>query len=161
MGPGNPQEVRVWIRKIVLFGSRPIQKPDPEILGWPNPYLYPLIHRFCGVWVDSSVPVSSSPFRVSLFMVAVRYVTVMCKILTLVQHSLYCFHWQPVYSKQGDMLPATSWSWVWSIVHLASFVRFEVQNSHIDCYGSHSAGMWSVWTFDCADNIWRADGNTW
>jgi len=35
-------------------------------------------------------------------MVVVIYVTVMCKILTLVHHSLYWFHWQPLYSKQGE-----------------------------------------------------------
>ena len=35
-------------------------------------------------------------------MVAVIYATVMCKILTLVHHSLYWFHWQPLYSKQGE-----------------------------------------------------------
>jgi len=31
-----------------------------------------------------------------------------------------------------DMLPATFWSWVWTMVRLASLVRFEVQNSYID-----------------------------
>jgi len=31
-----------------------------------------------------------------------------------------------------DMLPATLWSWVCMISCLASLVRFEVQNSHID-----------------------------
>jgi hypothetical protein len=35
-------------------------------------------------------------------MVAVRYVTVMCKILPLVHPSLYWFHWHPLYSKQGE-----------------------------------------------------------
>jgi len=92
--PGNPPAVRVWTGKTVRFGSRPIQSPDPELLGRPNPYQYPSTRGFCQVWLDPSVPVSGSPFRVFLFMVAVKYVTVMCKILTLVHHSLYWFHWQ-------------------------------------------------------------------
>jgi len=101
-GPGNPPAVRVWTGKMVRFGSRPVQKPDPELLGGPNPYSYPSTRGFCRVWLDPSVPVSGSPFRVFLFMVAIIYVTVMCKILTLVHHSLYWFHWQPLYSKQGE-----------------------------------------------------------
>jgi hypothetical protein len=36
-----------------------------------------------------------------------------------------------------DMLPATSWSWVWTIFPLASLGRFEVQNSHMDSSVSH------------------------
>jgi len=79
-----------------------VHKPDAELLGGPNPFPYPSTRGFCRVWLDPSVPVSSSPFRVFLFMVAVRYVTVMCKILTLVHHSLYLFHWWPLYSKQGE-----------------------------------------------------------
>jgi len=101
-GASNPQAVRVWTGKTVPFGSRPVQKPDPELLGGPNPYSYPWTRGFCRVWLDPSVPLSGSPFRVFLFMVAVISVTVMCKILTLVHHSLYWFYWQPLYSKQGE-----------------------------------------------------------
>ena len=100
-GPGIPQAVRVWTGKTVWFGSRPLQQPNPELLGVPNPYPYLSTCRFCPVCLDPSVPVSGSPFRVFLFMVAVPHFTVMCKILTLVHHSLYWFHWQPLYSKQG------------------------------------------------------------
>jgi len=101
-GPGNQPAVRIWTGKTVWFGSRHVEKPDAELLGGPNPYPYPLTCGFCWVWLDPSVPVSGSPFRVVLFMVAVKYVTVMCKISTLVHHSLYLFHWRPVYSKQGE-----------------------------------------------------------
>jgi hypothetical protein len=101
-GPGNPPAVRVWTGPTVRFGSRTVQKPDPELLDGPNPYPYASTRGFCRVWLDPSVPVSGSPFRVFVFMVAVRYVTVMCKILTLVHHSLYLFHWWPLYSKQGE-----------------------------------------------------------
>jgi hypothetical protein len=101
-GPGNPPAVRVWTGKTVRFDSRTVQKPDPELLGGPNPYPYPSTCGLCWVWLDPSVPVSSSPFGVFLFMVAVKYVTVMCKILTLVHHSLYLFHWRPLYSKQRE-----------------------------------------------------------
>jgi len=101
-GTGNLPAVRVWTGKMVWFGSRPVQIPDPELLGGPNPYPYPSTHGFCRVGLHPSVPVYGSPFRVFLFMVAVRYVTVMCNIITLVHHSLYLFHWWPLYSKQGE-----------------------------------------------------------
>jgi hypothetical protein len=101
-GPGNPPAVRVCTGKTLQFSSRPAQKPDQELLGGQYPYAYPSTRGFCPVWLVLSVPVSRSPFRVFLFMVTVIYVTVMCKILTLVHHSLYWFHWQPLYSKQGE-----------------------------------------------------------
>ena len=100
--PGNPPAVRVWTGKTVRFGSRTVQKPDPELLGGPNPYPYPSTRGFCRVWLDPSVAVSGSPILVVLYMVAVKNVTVMCKISTLVHHSLYLFHWRPLYSKQGE-----------------------------------------------------------
>jgi len=60
---------------------------------------------------------------------------------------------------QRDMLPATSWSWVWTNFRLASLGRFEVQNSHIDSDGSHYAENWSVCICNCADIICWADGD--
>ena len=36
-GPGNPPAVRVRTGKTVRFGSRTVQKPDPQRLGGPNP----------------------------------------------------------------------------------------------------------------------------
>jgi len=101
-GLGNLPAVRVWTGKTVRFGSRPVEQPDLELLGRPNPYPYPSTRGFCRVWLDPSVPVSGSPFRVFLFMATVRYVTVMCNILTLVHYSLYLFHLWPLYSKQGE-----------------------------------------------------------
>ena len=102
MGPGNPPAVPVWTRKTVQFNSRPVQKPDPELLGEPNQYPFRATPGFHRISLDLSVPVSGSPFRVFLSMVAVRYATVMCNILTLVHHSLYLFHWWLLYSKQGE-----------------------------------------------------------
>ena len=64
-GPGNPQPVRVWTVKTGRFGSRPGQKPDPQLLGGPNPDLYPSTRGFRRVWLDPSVPISGSAFRVS------------------------------------------------------------------------------------------------
>jgi hypothetical protein len=102
MGTGNPPAVRVWTGTTVQFGSKPIQKPDPELLRGPNPYPYQSTRGFCRVWLNPSVPVSGSPFRVFLFMVAVRYDTVLCKISTLIHLSLYLFHWRPFYTKHGE-----------------------------------------------------------
>jgi len=160
MGPGNLPAVQVWTGKTVRFGTRPVQKPDPELLGGPNLHPYLSTRGFCWVWLDPSVLLSGFHFRVFLFMVAVRCTAVMCKILTLVHHSLYLSHLLPLYSKpRRDMLPATSCSWVWTNFRLASLVRFEVHNSHIDSHGSHYAENWSVGIRDCADIIGWAHGD--
>jgi hypothetical protein len=85
-GPGNPPAVRVRTGKTVRFGSRTVQKPDPQRLGGPNPDPYLSTRGFCRVWLDPSVPISGSVFRVFLFMVAFRYPTVNRKILTFAHH---------------------------------------------------------------------------
>ena len=64
-GPGNPPAVRVWTAKTGRFSSRPGQKPDPLTLGGPNPDPYPSTRVFRRVWLDPSVPISCSAFRVS------------------------------------------------------------------------------------------------
>jgi hypothetical protein len=85
-GPGNPPAVRVRTGKTVRFGSRTVQKPDPQRLGGPNPDPYLSTRGFCRVWLDPSVPISGSVFRVFLFMVAFRYPTVNRKISTFAHH---------------------------------------------------------------------------
>jgi len=101
-GPGNPPAVQVWTGKAVPFGSRTVQKPDPQLLGGPNPDPYPSTRGFCRVWLDPSVRISGSSFRVFLFMVAFSYPTVLCKILTLVHHCLCSIDWLPLWSKQAE-----------------------------------------------------------
>jgi len=100
-GPGYPAAVRVWTGKTVRFGSRPVQIPDPQFLGGPNPDPYPSTRGFCRVWLDPSVPISGLYFRVFLFMVAFRYPTLLCKILTLVHSCLYLPYWLPFYWKHA------------------------------------------------------------
>jgi len=68
-GPGNPPAVRVWPAKTGRFGSRPVQKPDLLRLGRPTPDPYPSTRGFCRVWLDPSVTMSGSAFRVFQFMV--------------------------------------------------------------------------------------------
>jgi hypothetical protein len=85
-GPGNPPAVRVRTGKTVRFGSRTVQKPDPQRLGGPNPAPYSSTRGFCRVWLDPSVPIPGSVFRVFLFMVPFRYPTVNRKILTFAHH---------------------------------------------------------------------------
>ena len=62
---GDPPEVRVWTAKTGPFGSRTVQKPDPQSLGGPNPVLYPWTCEFRRVWLDPAVPISASAVRVS------------------------------------------------------------------------------------------------
>jgi len=64
-GPGNPAAVRVWTAKTGRFGSRTVKKLDPQTLGGPNPDPYPSTRGFRRVWLDLSVPISGSAFRVS------------------------------------------------------------------------------------------------
>jgi hypothetical protein len=64
-GPGNPPAVRVWTAKTGWFRSRTGLKPDPQTLGGPNPDPYPSTRGFHRVWLDRSVPISGSAFRVS------------------------------------------------------------------------------------------------
>jgi hypothetical protein len=64
-GPGNAPAVRVWTAKTGQFGSRFVQQPDPLTLGGPNPDPYPSTRGFRQVWLDLSVPISGSAFRVS------------------------------------------------------------------------------------------------
>jgi len=93
MGPGNLPAGRVRTGYTIVFCSWPVHKPDLDLLGGPNRYMYPWTHWFCRVWIDPSLAISGSRSSVLLFMVAVRYVTAKCKILTLVNHSLYLFNW--------------------------------------------------------------------
>ena len=65
MGPGNPLAVRVWTAKTGRFGSRTVQKPDPQTLGGSNPDPYTSTRGFCRVWLHPSVPFSGSAFQVS------------------------------------------------------------------------------------------------
>ena len=95
-GPGNSPVVRLWTTKTVWSGSRTVQKPDLQRPGGPNPAPYMSTRGFCRVWLDPSVPISGSGFRVFLFMVAFRYPTVLRKILTLVHHCLCLFYWLPL-----------------------------------------------------------------
>jgi len=85
-----------------LFCSRPNRKPYLLPLGRPNPDPYPSTHRFSRVWLDLSVAISGSAFRVFLIMVAFWYLTVHCKILTMVQHSHFLMYWQPLYREQVE-----------------------------------------------------------
>jgi len=64
-GPGKPPAFRVWIPKTGRFGSRHGQKPDYLTLGGPNPDPYPSTRGFRRVWLDPSVPISISAFRIS------------------------------------------------------------------------------------------------
>jgi len=101
-GVGDQPEVRVWTREMVRFGSRPIQIPNPLLLGCPNPALYLSTHRFRRVWPDPLGPVSSCAFWVVLCMVAFRYCTVNRKILTMVHCCSFWMYWPPLWSKNVD-----------------------------------------------------------
>jgi len=94
-GPGKLPAVRVRTAHTVQLGSKPIQKPNQLHLGGPNPDSYPSTHAFCRVWLDPSVPISSSSFRVFLFMVAFRYPIPNRKILTLVYRCPFLMYWPP------------------------------------------------------------------
>jgi len=89
-GTCNQPAVRDWTAKTRWSGSWPIQQPDLLPLGRPNQNPYPSTCGFCQVWLDPSVLICNSVFRVSLFIVAFAFSTVNHKILTLV---CYCHFW--------------------------------------------------------------------
>lgn len=76
--------VQVWPARTGRFGFRPGQQPDPLSLGGTNLDPYLSSRGVCPVWLDQSVTMSGSAFRVFRFLVALRYSTVNCKIFTLV-----------------------------------------------------------------------------
>jgi hypothetical protein len=65
MGLGNLPAVRAWTINIGPVSSRPIQNPDPLRLGRPNWDPYPSTCGFRRGWLDPSVPISGTAFRVS------------------------------------------------------------------------------------------------
>jgi len=78
-GVDNPPADWVWTVKTDQNDSRPDQIPNPPHLRGLNPDLYPSTCGICLVWLDTSIPIFGSVFRVFLFMVAFRYPTVNCK----------------------------------------------------------------------------------
>jgi len=106
-GQGNPPAVQVWTAKTGLFGSRPIQKPNPLTLGGPKPGPVPVNpwglpglawpigynHKFC-----------VSGFKCKI---AFRYATVNGKILTFVRHSLFLIYWPPYCSERTQTADLT------------------------------------------------------
>jgi len=95
-GPGNPPAVQVWIGKTVGFGSRIVQIPNPLLHGGPNPDQYLSTRGFYWVYLDLSVPIPCSGYRVFLFMVAFRYPTANRKMLSLVHCSPVLTYWPPL-----------------------------------------------------------------
>jgi len=66
-GPGNPPAGRVWNAETGPFDSRPIQNPDPQTHGGLNLDLNPSNRGSRQVWLDLTVPISVSTYRVSHF----------------------------------------------------------------------------------------------
>jgi hypothetical protein len=64
-GLDNLLAVRVWTAKTSRLGSRPVENPDPLTVGRPNPDPCPSTRGICRVWLDLSVPISGSAFRVA------------------------------------------------------------------------------------------------
>jgi len=78
----------------VQFQTHPMTRPAATWRAKPVPGpINPLVWRVC---LDPLVSISGSVFQIFLFMVAFRYPTVSCKILTLVCHCLYLMNWLPL-----------------------------------------------------------------
>jgi len=102
MGPANLPAVRIWTAKTGRFSSRPVENPDPLLLGGPNPDPYPSTHKFCQLWQDPLVRICDSVSRVSQCIVAFRYATSNRKILAFVQRCLFWIYWPPWWSKHTE-----------------------------------------------------------
>jgi hypothetical protein len=78
-GPGSD-----WKDFSIPFQNRP--RPRSTASRWATPGPVPINPRVLSVWLDLSVQISSSVFRVFLCMVAFKYPTVNRKILTFAHH---------------------------------------------------------------------------
>ena len=94
-GTGNLPAVPVRTAKMGDFGSTPVQKPDPLLLGGPHPAPYLSTCGFRWFWLDRLVPNSGSVFQGSLYIFAFRYANVHCKIWTLVRCCPFLMHLPP------------------------------------------------------------------
>jgi len=116
-GPGNLTAVWLYPATTGRFGSRLVHKPNPLPLGGPNadPYLSTI--SCSRVWLDSSVAISSSAFWVSLLIIAFRYGTVNCKILTLGHRCAFWMYWPPSWPKWTETctLPHPENKCQWSV----------------------------------------------
>jgi len=79
-GPENLPTVWLGTANTGRFGSRAVQQPHLLPLGRRNTNAYPSTCGFCRVGLDLSVPISGSAFRVSFFIVNIRYSNINCKI---------------------------------------------------------------------------------
>jgi len=124
MGPGKLPAVWVQTAKTSLFCYRPVQRPDPHLLRGPNPDPYRLTCRLCWVWLDQSVPVTSSGHWVILFMFALRHPTVSRNILALVRHCPFSIRWLHFYSGQRDTCshPIPEDESQWSVIDFSSCI---------------------------------------
>ena len=98
-GPGNTPAVQVWTGITVRFSSRTVQKPNPLLLGSPNPALYSSTRGFPLVWLDPSGPIYGFAFCVVLCMDAFRYLTVYRKTFTMVRRCSFGMNLLPLCSK--------------------------------------------------------------
>ena len=101
-GLGYMPAVRVCTTKMGRIDSRPVQERDLQLLGEPNRDPYLLTRVVCQVWLDPSVPITGSGYRVILLLVALRYPNVNHTRLTLVCHCLFSMLWPPFDSRKRD-----------------------------------------------------------
>ena len=102
-GPCNLPAVSVWNSETIQFGYGPDQQPDSLLLGRPNLNVHLSASRFCELCLDPSNAIYGSGFRVFLLMVALRYPTVNCRILTWVRLCLFSMYLPPAKSKTSEI----------------------------------------------------------
>jgi len=132
MGLGKQSAVRVWTGKLGQYHSWPVRKPDPQHFGGWNQFAYPPTCRLCGLArpVGSNLRFYLSGFsiygciQISYF--HVQNIQFGISLPWLVLLTAFAI------KTSRDRLPATSWSCVWTMIRLASWVILEVQNTHID-----------------------------
>jgi len=122
--PGNPPAVTVRTAKTVQFSSRTIQKPNALHPGGPNPDSHLSTRRFCQVWLDPLVPISSYVFRVFLLKVTFSYPTANRKILTFLRQYSFQINWPPLWLKTRETrsLPHPEHYSQWRINNCYSFI---------------------------------------
>lgn len=122
---GKLPAVRVKTTHMIRVGSRTVQIPDMLHLGGSILDSSTPSWGFGRVWLDPSVPISDSGFRVLLFVVAFIYPSANRKILPQVYPCTSRMNRMPLYLQTRDTwyLPHPEHHWQWRINDLWSRIK--------------------------------------
>jgi len=100
--PGKQSVVQGQSTKTVRFGLGKVKNPDQLNKARLNLDLFVSTHGLCPGLLDMPVPIPCSSYWVFVFVVAYRYRTANCKILTLVCYYPFLMYWVSISWNTGE-----------------------------------------------------------